>query len=91
MVVSAVDLLYVFGRSFVLSDVTPLVQFGGNQCGDLVSVLQTRDVSYGSTEYYIGLYTRLTCVHVEPAHLTPSTAPPLPCEAHPAQKPSIKG
>ena len=37
MVVSAVDLLYVFGRSFVLSDeVTLLVQFGGNQCGDLV-------------------------------------------------------
>ena len=26
----------------------------------------------------IGLYTRLTCVHVEPAHQTPSTAPPLP-------------
>ena len=38
MVVSAVDLLYVFGRSFVLSDeLTLLVQFGGNQCGDLVS------------------------------------------------------
>ena len=34
---SAVDLLYVFGRSFVLSDeLTLLVQFGGNQCGDLV-------------------------------------------------------
>ena len=38
MVVSAVDLLYVFGISFVLSDeLTLLVQFGGNQCGDLVS------------------------------------------------------
>ena len=38
MVVSAVDLLYVFERSFVLSDdLTLLVQFGGNQCGDLVS------------------------------------------------------
>ena len=38
MIVSAVDLLYVFGRSFVLSDeLTLLVQFGGNQCGDLVS------------------------------------------------------
>ena len=37
MVVSAVDLLYLFGRSFVLSDeVTLLVQFVGNQCGDLV-------------------------------------------------------
>ena len=35
MVVSAVELLYVFGRSFVLSDeLTLLVQFGGNQCGD---------------------------------------------------------
>ena len=38
MVVSAADLLYVFGISFVLSDeLTLLVQFGGNQCGDLVS------------------------------------------------------
>ena len=36
MVVSAVDLLCVFGRSFVLSDeVTLLVQFGGNHCGVL--------------------------------------------------------
>ena len=31
MVVSAVDLLYVFGRPFVLSDeLTPLVKFAGN-------------------------------------------------------------
>ena len=37
MVVSAVDLLYVFGRSFVLSELTLLVQFGGSQCGDLIS------------------------------------------------------
>ena len=38
MVVSAVDLLYEFGRSFALSDeLTLLVQFGGNQCGGLVS------------------------------------------------------
>ena len=37
MVVSAVDLLYVFGRFFVLSELTLLVQFGGNQCGDFVS------------------------------------------------------
>ena len=36
MVVSAVDLLYVFGKSFVLSDeLTLLVQFGGNHCGVL--------------------------------------------------------
>ena len=36
MVVSAVDLLYVFGRSFVLSDeLTLLVQFDGNHCGVL--------------------------------------------------------
>ena len=35
MVVSAVDLLYVFGRSFVLSDELTLSdQFG--QCGDFV-------------------------------------------------------
>ena len=34
MVVSAVDLLYVFGRSFVLSDeVTLLIQFDGNHYG----------------------------------------------------------
>ena len=35
MVVSAVDLLYVFGRSFVLPELTLLVQLGRNQCGDL--------------------------------------------------------
>ena len=36
MVVSAVDLLYVFGRSFVRSDeLTLLVQLGGNHCGVL--------------------------------------------------------
>ena len=34
-------------------------------------------------------YTRLTYVHVEHAHQTPSTAPPLPCESHPAQRFSI--
>ena len=40
MVVSAVDLLYVFGRSFVLSDqVTLIVQFGGNHCGVLASCI----------------------------------------------------
>ena len=39
MVVSAVDLLYVFGRSFVLSDqVTLIVQFGRGTHGDLLSV-----------------------------------------------------
>ena len=39
IVVSAVDLLYVFGRSLVVSDqVTLIVQFGGNRRGDLVSV-----------------------------------------------------
>ena len=34
-------------------------------------------------------YTRLICVHVQPAQPTPSTAPPLPCETHSAQRPSI--
>ena len=39
MVVSAVDLLYVCGRAFVLSDeFTLLVQFGRGTHGDLVSV-----------------------------------------------------
>ena len=38
MVVSAVGLLYVLGRSVVLSDeLTLLVQFSVSQCGDLVS------------------------------------------------------
>ena len=37
MVVSAVDLQYVFGRSFVLSEFTLLVQFGRGTDGDLVS------------------------------------------------------
>ena len=37
MVVSPIDLLYVFGRSFVLSDqVTLVVQFGRGTRGDLV-------------------------------------------------------
>ena len=36
MVVSAVDLLYVSGDPlFCLSDLTPLVQFAVNHCGDL--------------------------------------------------------
>ena len=38
MVVSAVDLLYVFGRSFVLFELTLLVQFVRGTRGDLVSV-----------------------------------------------------
>ena len=38
MVVSPIDLLYVFGRSFVLCDqVTLIVQFGRETHGDLVS------------------------------------------------------
>ena len=43
MVVSAVDLLHVFGGSFVLSELTLLVQFGGNHCGVLaLSVVPRR-------------------------------------------------
>ena len=34
-------------------------------------------------------YTRLTCVNAQPAQPKPSTAPPLPCKTHPAQRPSI--
>ena len=46
MVVSAVDLLYVFGRSFVLSDeVTLLVQFAGNHYGCSRIVCSTREGS----------------------------------------------
>ena len=46
MVVSAVYLLYVFGRSFVLSDeLTLLVQFVGNHCGVLaLSVVPGRSL-----------------------------------------------
>ena len=51
MVVSAIDLLYVFGRSLVLSDqVTLIVQFVGNQRGDLVSAAIDPGRGYGSTE-----------------------------------------
>ena len=35
-------------------------------------------------------YTRLTCVHVEPAQPIPNTTTPLPCETRPAQRTSIK-
>ena len=31
-------------------------------------------------------YTRLTCVNAQPAQPKPSTAPPLPCETHSAQR-----
>ena len=34
-------------------------------------------------------YTHLRCVHVHSAQPTPSTASPLPCETHPAQRPFI--
>ena len=40
-------------------------------------------------QLYIVFNTPLTCVHVEPAQPTPSTAPPLPCDTHPALRPSI--
>ena len=46
MVVSAVDLLYVFGRSFVLShELPPLVQFAGNHCGVSCIVCSTEEGS----------------------------------------------
>ena len=35
-------------------------------------------------------YTRLTCVYVQASPPPRSTAPSLPCETHPAQRPSIK-
>ena len=43
MLVSAVDLLYVFGRSFALSDeVTLIVLFDGNHCGVLALSIVSR-------------------------------------------------
>ena len=57
MVVSAVDLLYVFGKSFVLSDeLTLLVQFAGNHCGVLaLSVVPGRGLQqcYNSISVFI--------------------------------------
>ena len=41
---------------------------------------------YNNTSVF---YTRLTCVHVQSAQPAFSTSPPLPCETHPAQRPSI--
>ena len=35
------------------------------------------------------LHLPVTCVHVKPPQPTPSTAPPLPCETHPAQRPPV--
>ena len=46
MVVPAVDLLYVFGRSLVMSDqVTLIVQFAGNHRGVSCIVCSTEEVS----------------------------------------------
>ena len=60
MVVSAVDLLYVFGRSFVLSDeLTLLVQFAGNHNGVLaLSVVPGRGLqqSYNNISVFILVY-----------------------------------
>ena len=64
----------------------PLVSSLVNHFDALVSVLYTQDVGYSDTIIIYWFYTRLTCVHVEPAQPTPSTAPPLPCETHPAQR-----
>ena len=58
------------------------------KCGGVCLV----DPRWGLQQHYNNLsvfYTRLTCVHVQPAPPTPSTAPPLSCETRPAQKPSI--
>ena len=38
---------------------------------------------------YRSLYLSDMCSCREPAHQIPSTAPPLPCESHPAQRLSI--
>ena len=44
----------------------------------------------GSSAIHLSVfYTRLACVHDHPAHLKPSTAPPLTCETQPAPRPSI--
>ena len=57
----------------------------------VVSRIFTNDGHGGAVhQQYIGFYTcLLACVHVEPARPTLSTAPPLPCEAHPAQRPPV--
>ena len=63
--------------------------FDGNHCVSLIlPVVPRRGLQqcYNNISVFI---TRLTCVHVVPAHQTPSTAPPPPCEYHPAQRLSI--
>ena len=90
MIVSVVDLLCVFGRSAFVSRMTcTRSSVRREPCGDLVLSDRPR---WGLQQHYNNIsafYTRLACVHVEPAPLTPSTTPPLPCETHPAQRPSL--
>ena len=83
MIVSVVCfMIRVWKASVCPLDVPPFVQFGS---GTIVAshVFGTQDGDCQNTLIIYWFYTRLTCVHVEPAHLNPSTAPSLPCETHP--------
>ena len=86
----SLDLRYVFERSLFVRVTFPLLvsSLGTNV---VISCLSRGPKMWATTtlEKYIGFYTRLACVHVEPAQSTPSTAPPLLCETHPAQRSSI--
>ena len=94
MIVSVVDLRYVFEKSvFVCLTCAPFDQFARSvdEPCVVISCLPDRPKLWATKTlyYYIGFYTRLTRGHVEPAQLTPSIAPPLPYETHPAQRLSI--
>ena len=90
MVVSAVDLLYVFGRYFVLSELTPLSSV---RCEPMwwYCVCRDRPGMWVTTALNnISVFVLVWHVFMSIAHLTPSTAPPLPYKTHSAQRPRIR-
>ena len=82
MIVSVVSLYDMYLRSLFVRLTLPLLfRLLGPA---VVSRLSgTQDGDYRGAAIIYCIYTRLTCVHVEPAQLMPSTAPPLPWETHP--------
>ena len=75
----------VFLRLLIPSVVSSVVSPCGVSCRRV-------DSRCGQHRYHnniLVLYSPVTCVHIEPASPTPSTAPPLPCETHSAQSLSI--
>ena len=89
MIVAVVSLYDTYLRGLFVRLTTPLCLVRWEPLCVLVPLVPRMEL----LGYYINnilfFYTRLICVQVEPAQPTPSTAPPLPCETHPAQRPSI--